>query len=176
MKARPKPAHLAMGWLDSEPHRAQGRGQSVPRLLEETGWESGFVYYSALMLGRIKVSPEKGLWIGPNGVQWLVRAEAEADPRTYPSSICSLQLICHGLAQGKMKSLWLKVKKWSKHIHCARQGLFASHPFLGLPLSCFSGRLTPACRLLAPGPCASCLLPGCGNWQSLVRPWQGDQG
>lgn len=53
MKARPNPGHLAMGWLDSEPHRAQERGQFVPKLLEETGWISGSVYYSALMLGSV---------------------------------------------------------------------------------------------------------------------------
>ena len=51
-----------------------------------------------------------GLGIGPNGVKWLVKDEAEVGPRVHSSSICGLQLICHGLAQGKVKSLCLKVK------------------------------------------------------------------
>lgn len=64
---------------------------------------------------------------------WLVD-EAEVDPSPFQPAF--VQLICHGLAQGKMKSLWLKVKKLSKCVTCARSDLFASYLFLAFPLHC----------------------------------------
>lgn len=47
-----------------------------------------------------------------------------------------------GPGQGEV--IVVEGKKLTKHVHCARSGLFACHVSLALPLPYFSGALTPA--------------------------------
>lgn len=74
------------------------------------------------------------------------------DPRVHSSQHLWLQLICHGLAQDEVKSLWLKVKNDPSMF----QAVACLPPNPSLAISCFSRGLASACYLSQ-----VCVLVGC---------------
>lgn len=132
------------------------------------------VMYSSLMPGRIKVPPEKVLEISPKGVKVAgERLRQRLTPECILASICGLQLICHGLSQGKVKSLIVvEGKKLSKRVHYARVHGPVCLPSILFPSPALLLRGTDPCRLLFPGSDVRWLLPGCSHcrhWPDIGR-------
>lgn len=109
MKMEQNSTYLTMGLvriLHSEQEWSED--SQFQGLCEEMKYVCQAMCVSYLMPRRTKGPSEKGLGIAPNGVKWEDRVVV--DPRVHSSRHLWLQLICHGLAQDEVKSLWLEVK------------------------------------------------------------------